>query len=173
MKFNTLSQHQPTTISKASLLNWKSFLGILLLLIVFNSCNCGLKSDKDLSEKDKKFIKKLGLLEEKEKIILFNSQGSGFHTIKTSGNFFTDKRIASYWIDDQSKSKSHIEYAFYQEIDTIRRYPKYHSLTLASYLEVQKKDGTTFKVYVSEDSVTTWSFFNKALHQWCETTNKK
>lgn len=136
-------------------------------------CSCGIKTGKEISAKDKKYLSKLGLLDEGEQIILFNSQGSGFRPIKQSGNFFTDKRIASYWIDDRHKSDSHLDYAFYQDIDTIWRYPKYKSLTLASYLEVHRNDGTRFKVYISADSATTWKFFNLALHQWCENANRK
>jgi len=134
---------------------------------------CGIKSGKDLSVKDKKYLTSLGLLEANEQIILFNSQGTGLQPIKQSGNFFTDKRIASYWIDNGHKSRSQVEFAFYQEIDTMWRYPKYHSLTLASYLEVHRKDGTTFKVFVDADSVNTWNFFNKALSQWREMTDKR
>jgi hypothetical protein len=58
---------------------------------------CGIKSGKDLSVKDKKYLTGLGLLEANEQIILFNSQGTGLEPIRQSGNFFTDKRIASYW----------------------------------------------------------------------------
>lgn len=146
---------------------------LFALYIISVLCSCGIKKDNKLSANNKKYLSELGLLEANEQIILFDSQGGGLHPIKHSGNFFTDKRIAAYWIDERHKSESHIEYAFYQDIDTIWRYPKYRSLTLASYLEVHRKDGTKFKVYVNGDSAATWKFFNRALHEWCENTNKK
>lgn len=142
------------------------FLG--LILVVITSCDRKLDAGNDLSNKDKEFIRSLGVLDNNENIILFDSQGSGFNARETSGNFFTDKRIASYWIDHRDPSKTSIEYAFYVDIDTIWRYPKFRSLTLASYLEVHRRDGTKFKVYVSTDSVRTWDFFNKALEQWSQ-----
>lgn len=147
----------------------KVIFGLAALLVV--SCSRNLETGKDLSNSDIDFIRSLGVLDKNESIILFDSQGGVFYGLKTSGNFFTDKRIASYWIDDRDTSKTNIEYAFYKDVDTIWRYPKYRSLTLASYLEVHKKDGTRFKVYVSADSATTWQFFNRALGEWNRKTN--
>jgi hypothetical protein len=116
--------------------------------------------------KERAFVMSLGILEDTEKIIMFDSQGGGFNPVLTSGNFFTDRRIASYWIDDRNKDKSEVHSAFYSEIDTLWRYPKYKSLTLSSYLEVRRRDGSTFNVYVSGDSIETWSFFNRAMREW-------
>ena len=134
--------------------------------LAVTSCDRKLETGNDLSNQDKDFIKSLGVLDDKENIILFDSQGGGSNGLKTSGNFFTDRRIASYWIDNRDSTRTSIDYAFYTDIDTIWRYPKFKSLTLASYLEVHRRDGTKFKVYVSADSVRTWEFFNKALEQW-------
>lgn len=112
-------------------------------------CGCGgIKSEKEISLKERKYLGQLGLLDGDEKIILFDSQGGFIKPWKQSGNFFTDKRIASYWIDERHKSRSHKHSAFFGEIDTIWRFPKYHSLTLASY-------------------------FNTALLQWSQVVNKK
>jgi hypothetical protein len=143
-------------------------IGLALGLTGFLATACGskLETGNDLSGTDKAFIRSLGLLDSGEHIILFDSQGGGFNGLKTSGNFFTDKRIASYWIDRRDSSQTNVESAFYTDVDTIWRYPKFRSLTLASYLEVHRRDGTKFKVYVSADSVGTWNFFNKALEEW-------
>lgn len=67
--------------------------------LVVTSCDRKLETGNDLSNQNKDFIKSLGVLDDKENIILFDSQGGGFNGLKTSGNFFTDRRIASYWID--------------------------------------------------------------------------
>jgi hypothetical protein len=141
-------------------------LTLVVVGLVISSCDRDLDTGDDLSKEDKEFIKKLGILDGDESIILFDSQGGGFDGLKTSGNFFSDKRIASYWIDKRDTAKSSIDYAFYADIDTIWRYPKFKSLTYASYLEVHRRNGTKFKVYVSADSTRTWDFFNKALQEW-------
>jgi hypothetical protein len=143
---------------------WTITISIIGLTLI--SCHRDLKTGKTLSKKEREYIKGIGILDDQESIILFDSQGGGFNGLKTSGNFFTDKRIASYWIDSRDKNKTTIEYAFYPDIDTIRRYPKYKALTLASYLEVQRRNGTKFRVYVDADSLKTWDFFNRALEQW-------
>lgn len=133
---------------------------------VISSCSNDIETSDSLSTQDKEFITGLGLLNDDERIILFDSQGGGFNEVKVAGNFFTDRRIASYWIDKRDTSNTHIDYAFYPDIDTIWRYPKFKSLTLASHLEVHRRDGTRFKVYVSADSIGTWNFFNRALEEW-------
>jgi len=138
---------------------------LVVVGLVVSSCDKDLDTGDDLSKEDREFIKGLGILDNDESIILFDSQGGGFNDLKTSGNFFSDKRIASYWIDKRDTTKTSIDYAFYADIDTIWRYPKF-SLTYASYLEVHRRNGTKFKVYVSSDSTRTWDFFNKALQEW-------
>jgi hypothetical protein len=137
-------------------------LWIFVLFLV----GCERDANEKLTVKERAFVMSLGILEDTEKIIMFDSQGGGFNPVLTSGNFFTDRRIASYWIDDRNKDKSEVHSAFYSEIDTLWRYPKYKSLTLSSYLEVRRRDGSTFNVYVSGDSIETWSFFNRAMREW-------
>jgi hypothetical protein len=139
---------------------------VVVVGLVAASCDKDLQTGGDLSKDDQEFIRKLGVLEVDEKIILFDSQGGGFDGLKTSGNFFTNKRIAAYWIDDSDTANTNIDYAFYEDIDTIWRYPKFKSLTYSSYLEVRRRNGTRFKVYVDADSAGTWEFFNTALRDW-------
>jgi hypothetical protein len=145
-----------------------SILGLTFAVVglIVSSCDSGLQTGDEVSKQDKKFIQELGILDADERIILFDSQGGGFNGLTTSGNFFTEKRIASYWIDNQDTTKTSIDYAFYTDIDTIRRYPKFKSLTYSSYLEVQRRNGTRFKVYIDSDSTRTWDFFNRALEEW-------
>ncbi|MCE7997022.1 MAG: hypothetical protein HEP71_34000 [Roseivirga sp.] len=107
-------------------------------------------------------------MDEGEQIILFDSNGYGLAPQEVSGNFFTNKRIASYWIDEHKQEDTYVESAYYSEIDTIWRYPKFNAWTIASYLEVYRTDGSTFKVYVDGDSTDTWNFFNLALRTWNE-----
>lgn len=141
-------------------------LALVVVGLIITSCGKDFDTGEDLSKEDMKFIKALGILDDDESIILFDSQGGGFNGLRTSGNFFSDKRIASYWIDERDTTKTSVDYAFYADIDTIWRYPKFKSLTYASYLEVHRRNGTKFKVYVSSDSTRTWDFFNRALQEW-------
>jgi hypothetical protein len=141
---------------------------IIYLVFVFliqTSCSSDIKKGDQLSRKQKKYIKELGLIKKGEEIILFDSQGGGMNGWKQSGNFFTDKRISAYWIDNDSTLTT-IKSAYYSDIDTIWRYPKFNAWTLASYLEVHQMNGEKFKVYVGADSVQTWKFFNRALEEW-------
>ena len=141
-------------------------LTLIVAALVTSSCDKDFKTGDNLSKEDKEFILNLGLLDADEDIILFDSQAGGFDGLKTSGNFFTDKRIASYWIYNRDTTKTSIDYSFYADIDTIGRYPKFQSLTYASYLEVHRRNGTRFKVYVDADSARTWYFFNRTLLEW-------
>ncbi|MBI5539885.1 MAG: hypothetical protein HY951_07500, partial [Bacteroidia bacterium] len=100
-----------------------------------------------------------------EAIILFKTQGA-FGDIKVSGNFFTEKRIASYWIDKNDTNKTNIDFAYYSDIDTIITTFLTTSLTYASFLEVKKINGQKFKVYVDADSAETRDFFNSAIAEW-------
>ncbi|MCZ8023554.1 MAG: hypothetical protein O9294_17455, partial [Cytophagales bacterium] len=77
-------------------------LTILTTGTILLSCDHSTRNGTELSQADRDYIKGLGLLDDNENIILFDGQSD----FKTSGNFFSDKRIASYWIDKRDKSKS-------------------------------------------------------------------
>jgi hypothetical protein len=139
---------------------------IFICLVMLTSIiSCKKSISNNLTEHEINFIKKLGLLNKDEHIIYFNSQGS-FGNKEQSGNFISDQRLASYWIDNRDKDKNTIEYAFYNEIDTIRCIENYRSLTYASYLLVKKKNQQEIKIYVDADSTLTWKFFNQAISNW-------
>lgn len=140
-------------------------LRLTLVAVFIYSCSSDVKTGDQLSSEQKAYLHKLGLLDKHEKVHLFNSQ-AGFNGWKQGGNFFSDRRISSYWIDEQDTTKTKINSAYYTEVDTIWRYPKFNALTLSSYLEVHQKNGKKFKVYVSADSLQTWRFFNKSLEAW-------
>ena len=100
-------------------------------------------------------------MDKDEQIILFASQSDN----KTSGNFITNKRLASYWIDERIED-SNINSAFYHEIDTILIKDLSSSWTYSSFLKVIKKDSTEFKIYVDDDSKKINQFFKKAVLEW-------
>jgi len=96
---------------------------------------------------------------------MFDSQG-GIRGIKKNVSFFSNKRMAFYWIDYKDSSKNSISSAFYNEIDTIITVPAYRSLTYSSRLDVSKKNGEVFALCIDFDSITTYKFFNAALEEW-------
>jgi hypothetical protein len=120
---------------------------------------------KGLSSKDIMYIQKMGLLEKKEEIILFTTQG-GFLGLKSSGNFYTKKRIASYWIDKNHPERTSNDFAYYEDIDTIICHPRLNAVTLSSSIEIKNKTGKQFNVFVDADSAQTWKFFNGAIKLW-------
>ncbi|MEI7979983.1 MAG: hypothetical protein WCI53_14130, partial [Bacteroidota bacterium] len=120
--------------------------GILMWVIFFiSSCGSAIKKGDQLSSEDLKYIRSLGILDEGEKILLFDSQGA-LGGKRTSGNFITEKRLATYWIDDHDIKLNVVESAFYPDIDTIITKDQSKSATYASYLEVRTKDKRNFQV---------------------------
>jgi hypothetical protein len=108
-------------------------LTVLITGTILLSCNHIARNGTELSEADRDYIKGLGLLDDNEHVILFDSQSD----LRTSGNFFSDKRIASYWIDKRDKAKSSFDFGLYSKIDTILTKDLSRALTYASYLEVE------------------------------------
>ena len=125
--------------------------------------SCGMDKDEtSLNAKDNAYIQRLGVLDSTETIELFESNG-GLEGLKQSGNFITEKRIASYWIEDDSRR---IESAFFEEIDSMKLTDLVTKLTYASYVTVYKSDGHQFEVYVDADSARTYQFYEHALKHW-------
>ncbi|MDB5091018.1 MAG: hypothetical protein JWR09_5012 [Mucilaginibacter sp.] len=133
----------------------------IILVFLFSSCLPGIKKGTDISRNHIDYIKKLGILSDNERILLFVSQGR----MKVSGNFFTDKRIAAYWIDETHKENSFIKSAFYKEIDSIAPH-LIKKANHSSYLEVYKNNGQKFKVYAEAGSGETNYFFEEAIAEW-------
>ena len=139
----------------------KSTIKYLTILMILISCNGGIKNGTELTQTDLNYIEKIGLKNEDEKIILFDSQLDN----ETSGNLITDKRLASYWIDKE-KNINKINFAYYSEIDTLLTKDLSKSLTYASFVKVIKNDKTEFKVYVDDNGKNTKYFFEKAMIEW-------
>ena len=147
--------------------HYSAFLSRLSLasLVLLLACS-KIKTGASLSASDINHIKTLGILNNEEKIILFETHAGLFNSIETSGSYFTDQRIASYWIDNRDKSKTTINTAYYSEIDTITTLDLSQDLTAASYLAIKKKNGQTFNVFISPSQEETTLFFNKAIALW-------
>lgn len=129
------------------------------------SCN-KIETQQTLNQADIKFIKNLNLLEDKEVIYKFYSE----YKKEYAGNFFTNRRVATYWIDKRDKTKNIIQFAYYDDIanmDTIYKV----GLTYSPYILITKKKGDTFKVSVDGDKKEIKSFFEDVLAEWRKRTN--
>jgi hypothetical protein len=116
---------------------------------------------KTLDQQDINYIGSLKLLDEGETIHKFYSE----YKIRVAGNFFTDRRIATYWIDQGNSEKNEVAFAYYGDIvkiDTVYN----TGLTYTPYLQVTKNDSTKFKVSVDGDYEQVKRFFEEALEQW-------
>jgi hypothetical protein len=143
-------------------LSHRNYINLFFCLSLLTQLSCNkIETGDSLSKSDIEYIKKLGLLNENEKIYKFYSNFKN----RNAGNFFTDKRIASYWIDDKHHKENQLSYAYYADIrsiDTIY----YAGLTYSPFLLVSKSDSTQFKVYVDGKKGEIKSFFEDALTQW-------
>ena len=139
---------------------------LLLSSLLFTmACGDAIKQGNQLNDEDLKYIRSLGILEEGEEILLFDSQGA-FGGKRNSGNFITEKRLATYWIDEHDSQNNVVESALYPEIDTIITKDLSTSLTYASYLEVVTKDKRRFKVNVDAKQEELQHFFDLANEKW-------
>jgi len=135
---------------------------VIFILLLFSSCRHNpIETGDSLSKADIAYIQGLQLLDKGEIIYKFYSEASK----KEAGNLFTNKRIATYWMDKRNSQKSQISFAFYpdiQSIDTVY----YAGLTYCPYMLVTKKDSTKFKVSVAGSHRQIKAFFEDALRQW-------
>lgn len=140
------------------------YITIVILLFLF-SCN-KIENHKTLSQNDINRIKSLKILDNDEIIYQFYSEFKN----EFAGNFYTNKRIASYWIDKRDAKKNKTNSAYYKDIikiDTI-----YNSgLTYSPYILITTKDNKTFKVYVDGKKDEIKSFFENSLQEWRKRRN--
>ena len=138
----------------------KSILINFVSLVLLVSCN-KIETNDTLNKSDISLIQDLNLIDENERIIKFYSE----YRKENSGNFFTNKRVAKYWIDKEDESKNVINSAFYKDIKSIDTV--YNAgLTYCPNLMISKIDGTSFKVSVEGDKTEVKSFFEDLLKEW-------
>ena len=139
------------------------FVFILLLL----SCN-KIETVETLSKHDIERIKKLKLLDDDETIYRFYSE----YNNKVAGDFFTNKRLAKYWLDEKNKTRNEVSSAFYPDVKSIDTV-YYAGATYCPYLLVTKKDDSQFKVCVNGERQEIKSFFDEALNAWTKNKTSK
>jgi hypothetical protein len=139
----------------------RKHLGHFGLLILFAACGNKIETANTLTKQDFDRLHSLNLLETNEQLYKFYSEFKK----SVAGNFYTDKRLASYWLDEHDKSKNKIEFAFYKDIakiDTVY----YAGVTYCPYLRITKTDSSSFKVCVDGKRQEITEFFNDAISKW-------
>jgi len=136
------------------------YFSIVLILILFFSCN-KIENHKSLNQEDITFIKSLKLLEGDETIYKFYSE----NTNETAGNFFTNRRVATYWIDKRNAERNETNSAFFNEIIKIDAVYK-AGPTYCPYAVITRKDGSNFKVYVDGNKKEIKLFFKDLIFEW-------
>jgi|SRR5450432_3824178 hypothetical protein len=139
----------------------RKLLGLLTLLLLISSCGNSIETANTLTEQDLDRLHTLKLLDKNEHLYKFYSEFKN----SIAGNFYSNKRLASYWLDEHDKSKSKIEYAFYTDIikiDTVY----YAGATYCPYMLITKTDSSSFKVCVDGTKKEITDFFNDAIDKW-------
>jgi len=144
----------------------RNYFNVTFILLLLISCN-KIENSKTLDKKDIEYIKSLGLLQDDELIYGFYSQFKN----SVAGNFFTNKRVASYWIDKRNANKNEVKFAYYNEIikiDTVYNV----GVTYSPYLLVTKTNDSTFKVSVDGKKEEIKAFYEGAIREWKKKNQK-
>ncbi len=140
----------------------KNVLTILFMATFLNACSKNkIETASTITSKHLDLLHTLNLLGKEEHLYKFYSE----YKKDIAGNFYTDKRLACYWIDKNDTSKNKIEFAFYKNIiklDTVYN----AGATYCPYLLVTRQDSSIFKVCVDgkRDEIT--NFFDGAIDLW-------
>ena len=135
-----------------------TILSVLILSII--GCEDKIIKGDELPKETIDYIKKLNLLNDKEDILYYYSS----YTYKTSGNFITIKRIASFW-QNSSKTKITKNTAFYNEIDSIGIWYG-DGFEFTSKFIIYKKNGKKFDVHFNDEKKEITKLYNKLLILW-------
>lgn len=134
---------------------------ILLIITIMLLTGCGRQSDSGLSSQEEAYLEALGLLSKDETVLFFDSSTK----FERSGSFFTDQRVASYWLDLHTPAKSQKSSALYRDVANISlRYAA--DWTYAHDILIELEDGTSFHVYVSSDKDFANNFFKTLTSTW-------
>lgn len=132
----------------------------LLILLLFTTCN-KIHQGKELGQKDIDLLRSLNLLDEGENVISFYSN----YKKSVAGNFYTDKRVATYWLDKNPNKEQKIEFACYQDILQVDSVFSVGT-TYSPYLLITRKDSSQFKVYVDGDAKEKTAFYQDVVTHW-------
>ena len=133
----------------------------ILTILLFSKCDDKPIKGNKVPVDIKMHIIKLGLLDKNEEIILFYPP----YDNKTYGNFYTKKRIASYWQQSKTPNENYIRSAYYDEIKSIK--VKYgDGFEFTSSLVVELKSGERFNVYFNNTNDKIDQMYRDVLQYW-------
>lgn len=136
-------------------------LSIFSLILIVSSCNNKIETADTLQKQDFDRLYSLKLLDSNEQLYKFYSEFNN----SVAGNFISDKRLATYWLDKMDSTLTKIEYAYYKDIKKMD--PVYYAgATYCPYLQVTRSDGSTFKVCADGKKHEITDFFNVAIKTW-------
>ena len=142
-----------------TLSNFVTSVCALVLCLGLLSCDKIYRGDQ-LSAKELTQIKNLGLLNVNEKIYQFYSNNRG---VKGAGNFYTTKRIAHYWLNNQEKQT---DFAYYRDIARVSLTTHPAGDFTIPFLTIVRKDSTQFRIYVDGSEPEINNFFLGCRSHW-------
>lgn len=134
------------------------FWGIFLCCLF--ACE-SIQRDKMLSERLIQRLKGLHLLDDDETIYQYYSN----YRRRVTGNFVSDKRVATYYFDDKNSGNDEIAFAYYENIRTMDTLYRSTQIT-TPHLLVTTFDHKLIKVYVDGNRAAIKAFFETAMEQW-------
>ncbi len=111
---------------------------------------------------DVEFLKEINVLSKDEEIVYFYS--SGLFSIKEDGNFFTDKRVVSYWQDSLFGGELVVEMAAYNDIAHIKQGST--DIFGISEIKITRTDGSWFFIVVSSEGGKDKDFVIALRSRW-------
>lgn len=136
---------------------------LLFFAVMLYGCN-KIETGDSLTKADKDYINSIILLDKDEYIYNFYSN----YTLKTLGNFYTNKRMVEYAIYPEDTSRNKIHSAFYDQITAIDTVYNVEA-TYVPYLAVTKVQGDTmeeFNVYFDGKKPELKAVFEQAINIW-------
>ncbi len=141
----------------------KKLLSIVILIIivlVILEFGTPYLSSSNVSYLKERRLKSINLLEEGETVLFFSSN----MTTSTSGNFFTNKRVATYWI---YKGRNDINSSYYKDVEDIAfetgtdpYISDLHKITISV------SDGSQFTLYLSGGAKDALEIFHELEKTW-------
>lgn len=133
---------------------------IIFFVAILISCN-RIENGNKLSKSDIKRIESLYKLDKSETIINFYTEFKN----SVAGNFYTEQRIASYWIDEKDETKNKINSSYFTEIKQIDTVI-YAGAIYSPYLKITKVNNSSFNVCFDGEKKELRKIFNDVLNHW-------
>jgi len=135
-------------------------------LVLLASCSDGERGLGELTEQEITHIRSLGLLDSGEVVLQLHSNGTGRNPVMQAGNFYTERRIARYWME-KDPNENKIKTVWLAEVDTL--IPHFNNAWPASsFIEVRTGPHSWFNLYVNGEGRDAMAntFYEGLMAQW-------